>query len=121
VSTGPVFNVSRIVINNLDEKYKKKIGLAQYMLDNQVMKDSNYFIPLDSAALRDSTLLASDVGKGRIVWNTKYARRLYYNPQYNFAKDKNPNARGLWFEAAKTMNKSKWTELVKNIILKGDS
>lgn len=27
-----------------------------------------------------------------------YLRRLYFHPEYNFRKDKNPDAGGLWFE-----------------------
>lgn len=30
--------------------------------------------------------------------NLLYPRRLYFHPEYNFRKDKNPNAGGLWFE-----------------------
>lgn len=33
-----------------------------------------------------------------LSYNTPYARRLYYNPQYNFRTDKNTNARGKWLE-----------------------
>lgn len=37
--------------------------------------------------------------KYAIVYDTPYARRLYWNPQYNFRTDKNPNARGLWMQS----------------------
>ena len=30
------------------------------------------------------------------VFNTPYARRLYFHPEYKFRKDKNPNAQGEW-------------------------
>lgn len=33
-----------------------------------------------------------------IVFDTPYARRLYWHPEYNFRKDKNPNAQGLWMQ-----------------------
>lgn len=39
-----------------------------------------------------------DQGKAAIVFNTPYARRLYYHPEYNFRKDKNPNAQGRWMD-----------------------
>ena len=35
-------------------------------------------------------------GKVSIVFNTPYARRLYYHPEYNFSKAENPNAGGKW-------------------------
>lgn len=33
-----------------------------------------------------------------IVFNTPYARRLYWHPEYNFRTDKSPNAKGLWMQ-----------------------
>jgi hypothetical protein len=34
-----------------------------------------------------------------IVFDTPYARRLYWHPEYNFRKDKNRDAQGLWMQA----------------------
>ncbi|AGK95629.1 hypothetical protein [Clostridium pasteurianum] len=34
-----------------------------------------------------------------IVFDTPYARRLYWHPEYNFRHDKNVNAQGKWMEA----------------------
>jgi hypothetical protein len=34
-----------------------------------------------------------------IVFDTPYARRLYFNPEYNFRTDKNRNAQGLWMQS----------------------
>lgn len=34
-----------------------------------------------------------------IVFDTPYARRLYWHPEYNFRKDKNPNAQGKWMQS----------------------
>lgn len=31
-----------------------------------------------------------------LVFNTPYARRLYFHPEYNFRTDQNPNAQGMW-------------------------
>lgn len=90
----------------LDAAFK----FGQYTVDNQVIKDSNFYVPTDQHYLEESALLHSDLGSGRVVWQTPYARRLYYNPQYNFSTDVNKNARGLWFEAAKANKKEKWIE-----------
>lgn len=43
----------------------------------------------------------------RIVFDTPYARRLYWHPEYNFRKDKNPNARGKWMEPYHTPGQKK--------------
>lgn len=34
-----------------------------------------------------------------IVFDTPYARRLYFHPEYNFRTDKNMNAQGLWMQS----------------------
>lgn len=37
-------------------------------------------------------------GHVQIAFNTPYARRLYFHPEYNFRKQDNPNAKGKWME-----------------------
>lgn len=96
-------------------KVDKAVSAAQVALDQQVLKDSNFFIPFDTGELMRSSLRHSKIGEGLIVWNTPYARRLYYNPQYNFSKDVNPNAQGLWFEAAKAKHYHEWVKLAQRI------
>lgn len=99
----------KVELFNPDQRIKSVINnYGQPFLDQMILKDSNYYIPADTWNLRDSSLMHSDIGGGKLVWQTPYARRLYYNPQYNFSKDKNPNARGLWFEEAKSNHKDKW-------------
>jgi hypothetical protein len=83
---------------------------GQYVLDETVIKDSNYYAPEDRGDLQDSALMHSDIGNGEVVWRTPYSRRLYYNPHYNFSTDKNPNAQGLWFEVAKSQNRKDWLD-----------
>ncbi|EUJ27322.1 minor capsid protein [Listeria cornellensis] len=89
----------------------KRVGKAQFALDNQVLKDSNYFAPEDTKATQDSALIHSKIGEGELAWVTPYVRQIYYNPQYNFSKDKNPNASGLWFEVAKARFLSDWVRV----------
>lgn len=98
------------------KKVDQAIAKAQVALDQQVLKDSNYFIPMDTGELMRSSLRFSRIGEGLIVWNTPYARRLYYNPQYNFNKDVNPNAQGLWFEAAKAIHYPEWVKLAQKVV-----
>lgn len=103
-------------INEILRRQKEANNEAQFVLDQQILKDSNYYAPEDlgySGGLKASSLLHSRIGQGHIEWQTPYAKRLYYNPQYNFRKDKNPNARGLWFEEAKSTNKDNWTDVAQ--------
>lgn len=99
-----------------ERKLKRKQSMskdrAQMMLDSDVLKDSNFYIPMDTTNLMKSGILHTKLGSGNVIWNTPYARRLYYNPQYNFSKDMNPFAQGLWFEAAKSSNREDWLDHV---------
>lgn len=109
------FNVKLDVpMNEIQSNYQKAIERTQYILDEQILKDSNYYIPMDERELMNSSLRASEVGNGLLRWDTPYARRLYYNPQYNFQKDENPNASGLWFEKAKAYRAPEWNKLANN-------
>jgi hypothetical protein len=107
------FDLDLTEIDGLEPKMKAAVEYGQYVMDNQVLKDSNYFIPMDLRDLEKSGFLHSKLGQGKIMWKTPYAARLYYNPQYNFSKDMNPNAQGLWFEAAKARFLDKWKEQIK--------
>lgn len=97
------------------ERHRASVRKAQHDLDQQVIKDSNYYIPRDRGELMRSALRASTVGEGLVRWATPYARKLYYNPDFNFSTDVNPNAGGLWFETAKAAKLQVWVRLAKEV------
>lgn len=105
------FRVSSML--NPDATIQMITERAQFALDNQVIKDSNFYIPMDTGMSEGSGISSSDVGKGRIIWNTPYIRKIYYGVNFNFSTDKNPNAQALWFEAAKAAKKSEWLRLAQ--------
>ena len=89
---------------------------GQFVLDETALKDSNYYIPADTWALRDSSLLHSKVGDGELAWRTPYARKVYYNPNYRFSTDRNPRAQGLWWEVAKAENRKSWLDQAEKAV-----
>lgn len=91
---------------------KVRIGEAQAALDLQVIKDSNFYCPRAEGTLQESALTASEIGKGRVLWATPYARRQYYEAP-NKSKDKNPNARMKWFEEAKARQRENWLSIAQ--------
>ncbi|WP_369350395.1 minor capsid protein [Streptococcus hillyeri] len=99
-----IFNAGKLIA-----KSEATARTARFALSNQIKKDSDKYIPAREWNLRDS----GRVTERSVSWHTPYARRLYYNPQYNFSKDKNPNAQGKWFEAAKTNQLGHWLDLTK--------
>ena len=73
--------------------------LGDFVLDDVVEKQ---VIPFDVGTLQNESTYVErknlNDGCISIVSSTPYARRLYFNPDYNFNKANNPNAKGKWFE-----------------------
>lgn len=105
----------RFDLGKIPPKLRKLGREGQELLDQEVLKDSNYYAPQDSGELIQSSIRNTVFGSGKVVWDTVYARRLYYNPQYNFSKDKNPNAGGLWFRRAKAYKLQKWIHQLEKL------
>ncbi|WP_338627564.1 hypothetical protein QJR52_06600 [Clostridium baratii] len=63
---------------------------------------TNAVVPKDSGELERSgfvDLSRVDDGITSINFDTPYARRLYWHPEYNFRQDKNINAQGKWMQS----------------------
>ena len=58
-------------------------------------------VPKETGALERSAFVdTSELKKGKaaIRYDTPYARRLYWHPEYNFSADLNANAKGKWMQ-----------------------
>ncbi|MEG1004340.1 MAG: hypothetical protein RSD13_05025 [Clostridium sp.] len=63
---------------------------------------SSALVPKDTGELERSgfvDLTRIQDGKASINFDTPYARRLYWHPEYNFRQDKNINAQGKWMQS----------------------
>ena len=59
-------------------------------------------VPKDTGELERSgfvDLSRLNDGITSIIFDTPYARRLYWHPEYNFRQDKNINAQGKWMQS----------------------
>lgn len=93
-------------INILIEAHLK----ALEMTTEAVLSDikTSAVVPKDTGELERSGFVDLSEIKNyiaRIVFDTPYARRLYWHPEYNFRHDKNANAQGKWMEAYLTGDK----------------
>ncbi|ASA22318.1 hypothetical protein [Paenibacillus donghaensis] len=58
-------------------------------------------------------------GKVSITYDTPYARKLYWHPEYTFRRDKNRHAQGEWLKAwAEGKKKNRVTEAFKKLLKK---
>lgn len=95
---------------------RRAVQQSIYVVSDQVLKDSNLYIPLDTGALRDSSLIYSDLRNGLIRWSTPYARRLYYGTHFKFSRDKNPRAQALWAEKARSVHMREWQAVAQRSV-----
>lgn len=57
-------------------------------------------VPKNTGELERSGFTEIDIQRmvARIIFDTPYARKLYWHPEYNFRQDKNQYAGGLWMQ-----------------------
>lgn len=59
-------------------------------------------MPFDTGTMQNRSTFVdkSQAKNGRttLVTDTPYARKVYFHPEYNFKKTKNPNAQGRWLD-----------------------
>lgn len=116
--SGLTFEVKSTLDAGVIRKLKTDIEKAQAPLDSLVLQDSNFFVPIKTGTLQKSGIINTKIGSGEIVWQTPYARRLYYEYKKP-AHQANPNACSKWFEAAKARWLDKWTRFVNEYIKRG--
>ena len=74
-------------------------GKVQKYIDSEVLRKCDPYVPMDSGELKQSGTRHTKIGSGNVRYRTPYARRLYYNPQYNFHGA--PTKGGKWFARMK--------------------
>lgn len=97
-------NTGRIVSD-----IKRKWGAGLYQLMVVIRQDCNRYVRIDKGTLRKSSYSASQPDKGLIIWNTPYARKVYYTGTPRTTV--NPNASLQWCEKAKAEHLEKWRRM----------
>ena len=92
-------------------KIEARTKKAQFLLNQQVIKDSNYYCPEDVGTLQDSAIMGGD--NSTVEWDISYAKAQYYEDN-NKSKDKNPNASMKWFEVAKSEKLKEWEKVAND-------
>lgn len=87
-------------ISNLEKAQRQAIEMTMEVLKTDIVTSA--VVPKNTGELErsgfvDTSMLREFVAS--IVFDTPYARRLYWHPEYNFRKDKNVNAQGKWMQA----------------------
>lgn len=93
-------------INLVRQGMIKALPLTMEATKTEVM--TMQVIPKEVGDLEESVVVGAENNTSFISYNTPYARRLYYHPEYNFRTDKNPNAQGRWLDPFIHGPKKQW-------------
>jgi hypothetical protein len=100
---------------NKIKRFDRQYSQAQTWLDNEVIKDTTPYVPMNMGTLAKSAITGTKIGSGEIKWDTPYAKRLYYGTGFNFSPAQHPKGQAQWFEASKAVNQTKWLNGVRKI------
>lgn len=113
-------------VNHNHLKYMQKICAEALVETADALKSDlvqSQTMPKDTGLLQDRSTFVDDSKKNNrkvsIVSDTPYARRLYYHPEYNFKKDKNAEAGGMWFQPYIDGNKKNFANKAFARLLRG--
>lgn len=102
------------------ERFEKLAEKARYLLSSQVLADSNKHARMDTGEMIFSSQRASDLPKGLLVWDTPYAKRVYFTGTPS--TDRNPDAELMWVHVARDRYSKDWLamfeQLAKNEVLR---
>lgn len=94
-------------------------GSVQKFIDSTVLSLNEPFVPFDIGTLIKSGKLHTQIGSGKVIYNTPYARRWYYMPARFEGGSGSGTAtigRGnYWFERMKAQYKDQILEGAKKI------
>lgn len=87
----------------LSDKGLAEQGAVQKVVDSEVLRRCDPYIPMDTGVLKKSGTLGTVIGSGKVVYKCVYARKNYYQ---NAGKGRDGTSKGglrgkLWFERMK--------------------
>jgi hypothetical protein len=81
-------------------------------LSAQILEDCNQYVKVDQHTMESSSYSASDLRNGKLVWDTPYAKRQYWEIKTSLT----PGRTWKWCETAKRKFKSDWQKLAEKLL-----
>ena len=94
--------------------FKSCLGL----LSSEVLNDCNQYCKEDTGMLIASSFIHSRLDEGKLIWQTPYAKRQYWEIQTAFT-DVNPQATWKWCEVAKRNHLDRWERQAQKLFEEG--
>lgn len=95
----------RVKMNNGALNLLRSAALKSVEMTAEAVKTdivTSQVVPKNVGELERSAFVDTrEINKGiaSLVYDTPYARRLYWHPEFNFRTDKNPHAQGRWMDS----------------------
>ena len=85
-------------------------------LSEEILADCNEYCKEDQHTLIDSSILHSRPQEGKLIWQTPYARRQYWEIRTAYTTDGHPNATWKWCEVGKLYRLKTWTRQAERLM-----
>ena len=104
----------RIVIpsGTVEAKVKGAWDKGLALLSNEVLNDCNEYCKYENGALRGSSMINSILEEGKLIWQTPYARRQYWEIKTALT----PGTTWKWCETAKRKCSKRWQAQAQRIM-----
>ncbi|MCF6461495.1 minor capsid protein [Clostridium sp. Cult3] len=83
-------------IKKIEDAAIKALPLTMEAMKTEV--NNMQVVPKETGNLEESAVTGTENNRGFLSYNTPYARRLYYNPDYDFSTLVNQYAQGRWLD-----------------------
>lgn len=91
----------RLVWNkDFQSNWEGAFSKTQKFIDNEVLRLSSPYLPMQSGMLQKLGVLGTEIGSGEVVWSGPYARYLYYGKVMVGRAPKKLTDRNLTFRGA---------------------
>ena len=81
-------------------------------LSAQILQDCNKYVKVDQHTMESSSYAVSDLHNGKLVWDTPYAKRQYWEIRRAIV----PGRTWKWCETAKRKHKADWQKLAERLL-----
>ena len=109
----------RITINKAAIMARVQAGKENMITSvaEQALADSNEYCRVAQGTLKQSSETASDIKAGKLVWDTVYARKVYYTGEPS--PDPNKIAALMWAHKAKDIHFGDWNKNAQKSFTRG--
>lgn len=98
--------------NKVGMKVQGAWDKSLFPLSSQILGDCNQFVKVNQHELESSSYRASQLNEGKLVWDTAYAKRQYWE----IKTSKTPGRTWKWCETAKRKFRSDWQKLAEKLL-----